>query len=218
MKIAVIDTETTDANEPELIEVAALMVSNDPCKLKKISEYEERFKPSKPISIGAMAVHHIMDEDLTECKPSAAFVFPGGVDFIVGHNIDFDWEVVGSPDVKRICTLALSRDLWPELDTHNLSALLYHFERGIARNKLKDAHSAKADCLVCMDILWHIIKATGITTWPELWAVSEKARVPKRMPMGKHKGVLMAEVPQDYKDWFMRQQDVDQYLMQALRQ
>lgn len=216
--MVVIDTETTDTNEPELVEVAALTLSDNPCKLKVIATYEERFKPTKPITLGAMAVHHIMDEDLIDCKPSAAFVFPGGVDFIIGHNVDFDWEVLGSPAVGRICTLAMSRHLWPELDSHSLSALLYHFERGIARGKLKNAHSAKADCLVCMDVLWHIIKATGIDCWHVLWEFSEQARVPKHMPFGKHKGMPIADVPADYIKWLLRQDDVDPYLRQALTQ
>jgi exodeoxyribonuclease X len=216
MKTVIIDTEATDAKDPELIEVAAVTVSADPCSLKKIAEYEERFKPEKPISLGAMAVHHIMEEDLTDCKPSSDFKFPGGVDFIIGHNVDFDWQVVGSPDVKRICTLALCRAIWPDLDSHTQSAMLYHLERNMARDKLKNAHSAIYDCFVCYDILKYIVKATCATTWQELWEASEIARIPTIMVFGKHKGTPMAEVPRDYKDWLLKQDDVDPYLRIAL--
>ena len=36
------------------------------------------------------------------------------------------------------------------------------------------------------------------------------------MPFGKHKGVPISEVPKDYKQWLLRQSDVDPYLVKAL--
>ena len=216
MKVAVIDTETTDKDEPGLIEFATCLVSEDPSSIGILKEYEERFKPEKKISLGAMAVHHIMDEDLVDCRPSSAFKFPTDVDYIIGHNVDFDWKVIGSPEVKRICTLALCRELLPQADSHTLAAMFYLLERSTARERLKEAHSAMADVKLCLDVLRHIIDALKVTTWEQLWAKSEAARVPSIMPFGKHKGIAMVDVPRDYKNWLMGQDDVDPYLMQAL--
>lgn len=78
MTAYVFDTETTGLNDPVIIE-AAWMQPNDITNLFSISDcYSERFCPGKPISIGAMAVHHILDEDVATCRPSHEFTLPEG--------------------------------------------------------------------------------------------------------------------------------------------
>jgi exodeoxyribonuclease X len=37
------------------------------------------------------------------------------------------------------------------------------------------------------------------------------------MTFGKHKGTAIADLPQSYVDWFLKQADVDKYLEIALR-
>jgi exodeoxyribonuclease X len=37
------------------------------------------------------------------------------------------------------------------------------------------------------------------------------------MPFGKHKGEPISEMPVDYRQWLLRQPNVDPYLAQALR-
>ena len=46
--------------------------------------------------------------------------------------------------------------------------------------------------------------------------MSEKARVPTIMPYGKHKGELISQMPTDYKQWLLRQDNVSGYLRKAL--
>jgi exodeoxyribonuclease X len=46
--------------------------------------------------------------------------------------------------------------------------------------------------------------------------MSEKARIPKVMPYGKHKGELISQMPADYKQWMLRQDNVSEYLRKAL--
>lgn len=70
-----------------------------------------------------------MDQELVDCPSTGSFILPGHVDYIIGHNVDFDWGVIGKPEVKRNCTLALARKLWPDLDSHNQSALMHYLER-----------------------------------------------------------------------------------------
>jgi exodeoxyribonuclease X len=36
------------------------------------------------------------------------------------------------------------------------------------------------------------------------------------MPFGKHKGELISDVPSDYKQWMLRQDNVSEYLRKAL--
>ncbi|WP_434513813.1 3'-5' exonuclease [Dechloromonas sp. ARDL1] len=219
MTAIIFDTETTGINEPEVIEAAFLSILN-PFSLGITSEYCQRFKPSKRIELGALATHHILDEDLDDCPPSSEFRLPNGIEYIIGHNVDYDWKVIGEPPVKRICTLALCRHLFPEADSHSQSAMIYLFRRATARDKLKNAHAALDDvknCRIILDVVLDKMGATQETTWEDVWLFSEKARIPTVMTFGKHKGEAIANIPIDYKAWLLRQPDVDPYLVKALR-
>ena len=214
-KTIIFDTEATGIKEPVLIEAAWVELES----LKPFTvtnPFEQRYNPGKPITLGALATHHIMDEELVNCPPSSSFKLPDDCEYIIGHNVDFDWSAIGSPDVKRICTLALSRRLWPDIDSHNQSALVYYLERALARELLKNAHSALADVMICSLIVSHICGALGVGSVEDLYRESELARIPTVMPFGKYKGQLLADVPGDYRDWLLNQADIDSYLRKAL--
>lgn len=217
MTALLFDTETTGIKDSEIIEAAWLELS-DPVALEIIGSFEQRYRPSKAIELGALATHHIYDEELADCPPHTEFCLPEHAEYLIGHNVDYDWEVAGKPEMKRICTLALCRHFYPDADSHQQSAMLYLIHRTDARARLRNAHSALADVHNCYAILRHVIKIAGnIRTWEDLWLLSEQARLPKVMPFGKHKGMPIANVPDDYKAWLLRQSDVDPYLVQALR-
>ena len=214
-KVIIFDTEATDIKEPVLIEAAWLEVTNlTPLTIG--GQFVQRYNPGKPISLGALATHHILDEELVDCPPASSFQLPSDVAYLIGHNVDFDWQVLGQPPIKRICTLALARKLWPNLDSHSQSALLYHLDRPHAREQLRNAHSALADVGICAKILEAICTELKIDTVEALWVASEKARMPTHMPFGKHKGMPLNEVPMDYKSWLLGQSDIDPYLRKAL--
>jgi len=218
MRALILDTETTDTGEDaQPIEIAWLELDDSLEQQGDI--FCQRYKPTKPISYGAMGVHHIHDLDLVDCPPPSEFKLPDGVDFLIGHSIDFDWRIIGSPDIPRICTLALARSLWPDIE-HTQSALMY-YKFGIgARPQLKNAHSAAADVQICEQILHCILEeltdGTMDIDFQKLWEISELARVPTVMPFGKHKGLPVEDVPRDYVAWLLRQPDVDPYLRTAL--
>ena len=214
-KTIIFDTEATGIKEPVLIEAAWLeLESIEPFLVA--NPFVQRYNPGKPITLGALATHHIMDEELVDCPPASSFKLPDDVSYIIGHNVDFDWEVIGKPEIKRICTLALARKLWPDLDSHTQSALLYFLERSTAREQLRNAHSAITDVGICAVILDHICEQLGVKTVEDLYAESEKARIPTTMPFGKHKGMLLSDIPSDYKQWLLGQGDIDPYLRKAL--
>jgi exodeoxyribonuclease X len=211
----IFDTETTGKNEAVLIEAAWIRLDSvNPFSLS--DKFNQRYNPLKPIELGALATHHILDEELQGCPDYTEFTLPANTEYIIGHNVDYDWNIIGQPDIKRICTVALSRRLWPELDSHNQSALLYFVDRHNAREKLKNAHSALADVENCAFILEKIIAKLGVTTIGELWTISEQARIPTHMPFGKHKGVAIADIPRDYKTWLLNQDNVDPFVRKAL--
>tara|TARA_B100000780_G_scaffold260233_1_gene211789 strand:+ start:94 stop:774 length:681 start_codon:yes stop_codon:yes gene_type:complete len=215
MEAVIFDTETTGKNDPTLIEAAWLSVEQiEP--LITGESFCQRYKPEKSIELGALAVHHILDEELVNCFPAETFNLPEGIKYIVGHSIDYDWVVVGSPNIKRICTLALARKIWPNIDAYSQSALLYYLDRENAKEILKNAHSAEADVKICAKILSEICKKLNVKTIESLWDLSEEARIPSFMPFGKHKGLAITDIPNDYKRWLLSQDNIDPYLIQAL--
>jgi exodeoxyribonuclease X len=213
----IFDTETTGLEGSELIESAWIPIDINGKTIPPGGQVS-RWRPSKPISLGALATHHIMDEDLADCPPASEFQLPDGVEYLIGHNIDFDWKVIGSPPIKRIDICAMCRHLWPEADSHSQSAMLYFLERSTARDKLTGAHSAGVDAVNCKQILQHVLRKAGpFSTFDDLWQASELMRVPKVMTFGKHKGLPISKIPHDYKRWLLGQPDVDPYLQKALR-
>lgn len=227
MTIAIIDTETTGTDKDrEVIELAYQAfqflphdICTDPSQVP--FEFCQRYWPSKPISLGAMAVHHILYSDLENCPPAAQARtdLASNIQWIIGHNVDFDWESLGCPNVGRICTLAMSRTLWPELDSHTLTAMTYHLygQTAKTRESLRNAHSALHDVHLCGAILRKILEVTDISDIEELWRFSEDARLPKKMAFGKHKGMAIADVPYGYVKWYRSQEDQDPYLLKAFK-
>ena len=214
-KAVIFDTETTGRKDPIIIEGAWLeLKSVDPFKLGL--SFCQRYNPGKPIELGALATHHIYDEELIQCPPAKSFSLPNDVEYIIGHNIDYDWNVIDQPNIRRICTLALARKVWNSIDAYSQSALLYFIDRDNARDILKKAHSAETDVRICATILEKICIELDISSFEHLWELSEDARTPTVMPFGKHKGTLITDIPIDYKKWLLSQDNIDPYLKDAL--
>ena len=219
MTAYILDTETTGLVDPEVVEVAWVKPhspDNLICDLTFIS----RYKPTKPIELGALATHHILDEDVEFCQPSSTFALPEDCHYIIGHNVDYDWKAIGSPLVKRICTLALCRHFYSNLDTHTQSAMIYHLERERARDLLHVVHAAMEDVMNCRIVLEHLLKATmgTVTTWEQLWKLSDIARIPVKAPFGKYKGQPISAIPRQYVMWAQKQPDFDPYFLKAMRE
>ena len=216
-----LDTETTTNKETperplEVVELAWFPLG----KTAATSGFRSLYKPTMPCTFGATAVHHILPEDLLDKRPSAqAPKDLPRAQYWIGHNIDFDWKALGQPHVKRICTLALSRSLWPELDAHTLSAMIY-FTLGAndaTRRRLRNAHSALADCEFVLDLLGAITAKTGVTDLATLYELSEEARIPKVWTFGKFKDQPINAADRGYAMWCNKQPDFDPYYIVALK-
>lgn len=240
MPAFILDTETTGVKDPEPIQLAWSMPSylgQSPDTTHAVGS--RMFKPQAPITFGARAVHHILDEDLEGLPPyDATFdlpdcgLFPTFEQAIqqetfseqyywVGHNIDFDWECLGRPPVLRICTMALARRYWPECDSHSLGALMYWCFGSEAKRWLKEAHDARADVFMTERLLGHMLQTIPqlmeVTTWIELWNLSEDARIPTHWPFGKFKGQPIGDTDRGYLKWCLNQPDMDPYVTEAIR-
>ena len=217
MRAYIIDTETTGIDPCEVIELAVMPIEADLSPGGWVMC--ERFRPEGEITFGAMAAHHILPQELGDKRPTRMAKLPEDLEYMIGHNVDFDWKALGSPNVKRIDTLALARKLWPECDSHSQSALMYFLfgPRHDIRDKLRNAHSAEVDVEICSMILERICEALHVSDIETLYEESEEARIPTTMPFGKHKGQPISEVPKSYADWYRRQDNPDPFIIEAFR-
>jgi exodeoxyribonuclease X len=204
----ILDTETTDREDGEVIELAWLESANTFDPEAMVRTQQERFAPSRPSTFGALATHNILDHELIGKRASAlAPTALPPVHYWIGHNIDFDWRALGGdPSVFRICTLALARKWMPELDSHSLGACLYAV-RGrneSSRNLVQSGHGALADVLMTQILLHHLLKLTGCETLSGLYAESEDARVPRRWSFGKFEDEPISAADRGYVGWFLK--------------
>lgn len=231
MTTLIFDTETTSREaDREVIEAAWIMIQPGgdllgadtdlialPLMIRQ--SFVQRYKPVRPTTFGSLAVHHILPQELEDCVPSSDFRLPEGVAYLIGHSIDFDWEAIGKPNVRRICTAAMSRSLWPEADSHSQSAMLYLLNGATVetRSMLKDAHSAAADVANNLILLEHILAAKPeIRSWSELWAFSEGARIPTVMFAGRNKGAPISELESGEIEWYLARDFIDEYQRKGL--
>ena len=174
------------------------------------------FNPGMPISIDAMAIHHItnkMVEDKPPFKGSEAYerlskLISDEHNIIVAHNARFDLEMLNQEGVhppKVICTLKLARylDSAGVIPKYNLQYLRYYLGLEIDAK----AHDAFGDILVLESVFKRIYAkfvSNGMRNpVNQMIKVSNNPILIPRMPFGKHKGMLFSEVPQDYLEWLL---------------
>ena len=227
MTAFIFDTETHklhgDIIEAAAIEVEFFTFSNAQPIMPTMFEYSKRFKPSESISLGAMAVHHIVDEDLVKCPIFTKFKMPkDDVQYLIGHNIDYDIAAVNragtvTSGIKAICTLAMARYMWPTLEAHNLTALAYHIssDRKATRRGLRNAHSARNDCQTTYALLLAIVRKKDFKSFDELYTFSEQARYPTHIFYGKYKGWAIKNLDDRDINWLLNKTD-DHYLRVSL--
>lgn len=204
----VFDTETTgaDPTKAKMVEFGYL-VADENLEVQDIDR--TLIDPEMPIPADASGVHHICDDDVAD-EPTleqveqgfwAPFFQAGTV--VIGHNVKYDLQVakdVLPPNLPFIDTLQLAKRYLPDAPNHKLGTLMYHCKLRIRRN----THSAVDDCMICLDLLKHIISVTG-KTLAELIDLSSQPIVVRVMPFGKHKGLKMEDVPNDYIRWALRE-------------
>lgn len=215
----ILDTETTD-KDPKTCEVMEVAWKEFSFAGESQEQGWSRYGIANGLKWGALAAHHILPSEV-EGLPLCFAVEPPipVVAYLIGHNVDFDWEAIGRPAAQRICTLAMMRHLVPELDSHTLTACVYYIRGAIpeTRDLVRGAHSAAADIGLCRIVLDFVVERQGITTLDELYVFSEEARIPTLMTFGKFKGEPISSVDRGYANWYRKQPDTDPYLLEAFR-
>lgn len=216
-----IDCETTglDAQADSVIEVAAIRFNADTV----FEEFDSLINPNCAIPDTSIEFHHIT-QDMVAGKPLIAEVIPTllqiiGKHVIIGHSVHFDIECIaiaadraGIPHTLRqnhyIDTMRMAR-LYGDSPTNSLEQLRKHFNIGD-----EGMHRAKSDVLVNMEVFKSLAKRYK-TTEQVLELLSRPIHL-KNMPLGKHKGRPMKEVPLEYLRWAAHK-DFDQDLLYSVR-
>ena len=155
----VVDIETTgfDPMFDEIIEVAGIKYRGR----NEVGRFQSLVKPDDGIPDYITALTGITNEMVTDA-PGIEDVLPRflefiGEDIVVGHNVHFDvnflYDYAEDFELKPfsndlVDTLRLSRRLYPELQSHKLSALAAHF--GVEPD---GEHRALADCVTTQKCL-----------------------------------------------------------------
>lgn len=220
-KFACVDCEATglDKDNDAIIEVAVMTFT-----LEKDHEvYDTLVNPGMQIPDESMKIHNIT-QDMVRGQPKIHEVLPKVIELlsdhiIVGHGVTFDIHLINR-DAKRhsipcniknnlfFDTLRMAR-IYGESPKNSLQNLRAHFninEEG--------AHRALNDVIVNIEVFRKLAKKYKTTE--ELRRILEKPIRLKTMPLGKHKGRLLKEIPIQYLKWAAHM-DFDQDLLYSIR-
>jgi len=216
-----IDCETTglDPKQDRIIEVAAVKFSIT----ETFDTFETLINPECVIPESSIAIHHITAE-MVDGKPTITSVLPHllqliGKHTIVGHGVNFDIDVISTAAQRSgipcslqynpfLDTLRMAR-LYGESPTNSLEQLRRHFNI-----QSEGAHRAMSDVIVNMEVFKYLAKQ--YRSMEQLFDILAKPIMLKTMPLGKHKGRSLKEVPLDYLIWAANK-DFDQDLLFSIR-
>lgn len=194
MNSIILDTETHDLNG------VPIQISYIPCGFVDEPAEIEGEQPSKRFTFDLSGM---FDE-----------LFNTG-----GQPIDLLLKAgVNCNHIKPICTLKLARHFYPNESSHKLGALTYRFakDKSKAREMLKNAHDAAVDIHLTALLLQKIIVEQKIQSIEQLYELSREASTPKYIHFGKYKGTALVNLPDDYVNWLLSKDDLDQNLRTAL--
>lgn len=225
-------------DDSDIIEFSASFPVSASDEFSQILNYTERYKPTHPVPAEASAVHFITTEDLQDCSTykNSMDVITSLMEtkqYFIGHNVQFDRSMLvanhkrNNPvvppemldETRWICTLRFAKKLFaedPEFKNLTLSYLWFKFELYKNCNHTIKPHSAEDDVFMCYKVLEHLVNIAAQRGHIDLTLdvgeeIVKYCNTPIRyevMPFGKHKGMLMTELPLDYMKWMITNSDI----------
>ncbi len=218
-KFLYFDTETTDLENKELIQLAFLTDDNE--------EFNMYFKPKGEISFAAMAVHNITTEMLedksffedSKYKDQSVFDYLNNLTkkyTWVAHNASFDIEVlekVGLKIPEVICTFKIARDLLSldqkdEYDLEGYSLQFLRYFLGLYKNENKQnctAHDALSDVHFLKDLFSYFQDNFNLSI-EKMLNISKAPLIIRNLHYGKHAGKSIKEIQleePEYLQWII---------------
>jgi DNA polymerase III subunit epsilon len=216
-----LDCETTglDANLDRIIEVGAVRFTIN----ETLAQCESLIDPECLIPETSIAIHHITP-GMVQGKPKIHEYLPQllefvGNDILIGHGIKFDVDIIAASAARAnipckiqhnlyMDTLRLARH-YGESPINSLEQLRKHFNI-----QEEGAHRAMNDAMVNMDVFKFLVKR--YKTVEQIFEVLSRPVAMKIMPLGKHKGRPITEVPLQFLLWAANK-DFDQDLLFSIR-
>lgn len=221
MNLLFFDTETTSLEKDcRLIQLAILGDETDEHILVEAN-------PGVPISLDAMATHHITNKMVEHRKKfdrQDMIQKLADQNIFVAHNAAYDIMVMKNEGVeikKFICTKKVAQDLL-DLPKYNLQYLRYYFDLDLEGI---NPHDALSDCVVLKHVFRQL--ANGVQMKYKLFddleavhqkmiEISERPVLLRRIGFGKHNGTEFSKIPKDYLDWLSKQENVDEDLQYTI--
>ncbi len=226
-KLLYIDTETTDVQSKDLIQIA--FITDDPNIWMNLF-----VKPRQEISFGAMAVHNITPEDVkdldffedsklpiegldSEYKGSSLkeyLQFLADKYIWVAHNVDFDIEVLSKKGIEvkdTICTLKVARNALTTEDGHDLESYKLQYLRfylGLYKKENKEhitAHDALSDVYFLKDLFEYLKNNTKLSI-ENMILITKQPQIIREMSFGKYMGKTFEEIERtdrEYLQWLV---------------
>ena len=203
MTLVLGDTETTGIGpSARVVEIAGLVIDED---LNVLEEFGTLINPGIPIPAGASAIHGITDE-MVQSQPTIeqfkSSVAQSPIQ-LLAYNSRFDLPFFQQAfNVQQdFCILKLARSLNLPTENNKLQTLREHF--GFEANA---AHRALDDCKITLQVLRELLKISGRSLQDH---IGTKPHMLSIMPMGEHKGKSVMDVPLSYRNWVLKQPDMD---------
>lgn len=161
-----VDVETTGGNTKEnhIMEVGILRVENG----KEVSRIDTLINPKQPIPWYIRRMTGIHNKDVKHAPEFSLIsndiseILEGSI--FVAHNASFDYSFLQEElkrsntnlDIEALCTLKLSKQLYPQYKKHNLGAIIDRFSLPINLR-----HRAFADAFALWEFLQQVYRDTG---------------------------------------------------------
>lgn len=172
--------------------------------------------PGRLIPPEAMAVHHITNEDVANASPPdrALVKLSDDADIFAAHNASFEQSFFDGGGNPWICTWKVALRLAPRAPGHSNQVLRYWLDLDVDRNLASPAHRAGPDAYVTAALLARMLKKMSVD---EMVAISAEPAILPFLTFGKHAKKPIEDVPSDYLEWCLRQQDMDANVKHTVR-
>lgn len=216
MKCLVIDTETAGL-DGGVCDIAIAHIDNG---FNVLWSVDSLIDPERPIKASASGIHGIVDADVFASPTLAEFMelqgYPLSGDLVLGgHNVSFDCRMLDGHlplTYRKLDTLRLARNLWPENDDHKLQTLRYQF--GLDAGQ---AHRAMGDVLTCVSLMRLIAQQHDVDLDGLIELALKPLTLDSRISFGKHKGTKLGDLDNGYVNWLLNKADsLDPDLREAL--
>jgi exodeoxyribonuclease X len=213
---AYVDTETTgvDAEIDRICEIAIVRYRNG---VREI--FHTLVDPEIPIPPTASAVHHITDETIAEAKargeaPTFAEIADKVIEMLDGahvyaHNAPFDESFVDGElgvelDPKSwVCTVRLSRHLFPDAPAHG-NQVLHYWLKTKPESAGLGPHRAIDDVFTSLENTFHMWNAAAmlqVKSHEGLLELANRTIWVDTMHFGTHVGKAFKDIPSSYFEW-----------------